>query len=167
MCGYHRHHTTVLQFEISIGGKCPGKLSTAGALSVGAALSVAGGGGGAGFRDALSAHAPHGIALLGPRVWDLGDLNTYVVRHGASPTSVRGVAELLARRGTIVGMVRGRTEVGPRALGQSADLFWQQPFGACRRQTPRATDRIGGRVFRHLQIGTAFLAVAVGMLQDT
>jgi carbamoyltransferase len=55
-------------------------------------------------------------ALVGPAVFDGDSLPTYVKARNGSLVHVRFVAEQLAD-GAIVGVVRGRMEWGPRALG--------------------------------------------------
>ena len=67
-------------------------------------------------------HRP-GMALAygGPSVSDLADLEEHVRERGARRVGHREVAEILAKK-VIVGMVHGRTEVGPRALGHRSLL---------------------------------------------
>ena len=66
--------------------------------------------------------APHSpLAFLGPRLWDAATLPQLAAQHGALRVDVEEVARLLAE-GRIVAVVRGRAEVGPRALGHRSLL---------------------------------------------
>ena len=69
---------------------------------------------------------PAPVTYLGFPTWDEEDLRSRVERHEA--VLLRGVegrrelARLLVEEGAIVGVVRGRQEVGPRALGHRSLL---------------------------------------------
>ena len=56
------------------------------------------------------------LEFSGFPVWDGGELKNIVEREGGRKTDAREVARLLVE-GKIVGVVRGRQEFGPRALG--------------------------------------------------
>lgn len=57
----------------------------------------------------------------GPYLFDHNNLMEYVIERNARETTLTEVAELL-RNGKIIGFLNGRSEVGPRALGNRSIL---------------------------------------------
>ena len=74
---------------------------------------------------------PENLQYLGPELWDVESVPSVMERLGAELVTPAQVADLLAA-GNIIGVVRGRTEFGPRAvLARTnackcihADPFW-------------------------------------------
>ena len=62
-----------------------------------------------------------GLQHAGPLPWDSALLGAYAARLNATRVSVEDVADLLAEE-NVVGVVRGRAEHGPRALGHRSLL---------------------------------------------
>ena len=56
------------------------------------------------------------VARLGMPLWDIADLPALIVKRNAKRVSIEDIAELLLRN-NVLAVVRGRQEVGPRALG--------------------------------------------------
>ena len=54
--------------------------------------------------------------FAGPFAWDVSDVDVYAKRYNASVVGAMAVAERLVS-GDIIGVIRGRAEFGPRALG--------------------------------------------------
>jgi len=90
---------------------------------------------------ALWAHTPaverHPITYLGLELQDDVGLEQLAAQLGAQRASLSGLAERLAR-GQVVGVARGRAEVGPRALGNRSIL--------CVPRDPGMRERLNARV---------------------
>jgi predicted NodU family carbamoyl transferase len=63
------------------------------------------------------------VHLYGPHIWDLSELPDFVTDFGGVKVDIHKIAAILADD-NIVGVVRGRTEVGPRALGHRSLLCY-------------------------------------------
>jgi carbamoyltransferase len=87
-------------------------------LSIGAALLLRG----PEHADLSRAHMQR-VHLYGPNIWDLAQLNKIVSDFGGVEVNINQLAAILAGD-NIVGVVRGRTEVGPRALGHRSLLCY-------------------------------------------
>jgi len=68
------------------------------------------------------------LAYGGPRVFDINDLDTHATQRNAIRVSHPDIAAILAQK-HIIGMIHGRTEVGPRALGHRSLLGYPDSEG--------------------------------------
>lgn len=74
-----------------------------------------------GLWSVLPPRAPPRLQYKGMPLWDAGDVPQLARQLGATRATVLQVAEVLASH-SIVGVIRGRQEVGPRALGHRSLL---------------------------------------------
>tara|TARA_R100000734_G_C3318902_1_gene113708 strand:+ start:3237 stop:4805 length:1569 start_codon:yes stop_codon:yes gene_type:complete len=59
---------------------------------------------------------------MGPEVWDKNSLHEYVHKHKSDYITPEKIIDDLLIPGKIIGVVRGRSEIGPRALGNRSIL---------------------------------------------
>ena len=86
----------------------------------------------------ISPFDPVDATYLGPDVWDKMELSKYLIQYPESyPCSVDIIGEKLIN-GHIIGVVRGRSELGPRALGNRSLL--------CCAHFPMAKEYLNSRV---------------------
>ena len=71
--------------------------------------------------DYLKPTKPFDSTYMGPRVWDYNQLPEYVNKYNAKELNLKELVTDLIN-GKIIGVVRGGSEVGPRALGNRSIL---------------------------------------------
>ena len=66
-----------------------------------------------------------GSPFIGPGLWDLVDLSELSTKFGCNPVAITPpeLARKLTTAPRIIGVIRGRQEVGPRALGHRSLLL--------------------------------------------
>jgi carbamoyltransferase len=87
--------------------------------------------------DYLKPKIPLDSTYLGPEVWDKNSLAEYVETHNGQPLKILELIEDILK-GKIIGIVRGRSELGPRALGNRSII--------CHAAIPNMKDKLNKKV---------------------